>query len=84
MKTKVFYFIIILIMLFLACKGMSNNKVQGIKTFSKEDSLFLQTFIIYKTNMPTKLLFKRQIYQIAQNTNNENYLNKRNTKIKKK
>ena len=31
--------------------------------------------------MPTKLLFDRQIYKIAKNTNNENFLNKRNTKI---
>ena len=54
---------------------------QGKESFSKEDSLFLQTFIIHKTNMPTKLLFDRQIYKIAKNTNNENFLNKRNTKI---
>ena len=81
MKAKVFYFIIMFFISFLACQGISNNKVQGKESFSKEDSLFLQTFIIHKTNMPTKLLFDRQIYKIAKNTNNENFLNKRNTKI---
>lgn len=82
MKVKVFYFIIMFFMSFLACQGISNNKVQGKVFFSKEDSLFLQTFIVHKTNLPTKLLFNAQIYKIAKNTNNENYLNKRNTKIK--
>ena len=60
---------------------VQNLANQGKESFSKEDSLFLQTFIIHKTNMPTKLLFDRQIYKIAKNTNNENFLNKRNTKI---
>ena len=60
---------------------VQNLANQGKESFSKEDSLFLQTFVIHKTNMPTKLLFDRQIYKIAKNTNNENFLNKRNTKI---
>ena len=60
---------------------VQNLANQGKESFSKEDSLFLQTFIIHKTNIPTKLLFDRQIYKIAKNTNNENFLNKRNTKI---
>ena len=60
---------------------VQNLANQGKESFSKEDSLFLQTFIIHKTNMSTKLLFDRQIYKIAKNTNNENFLNKRNTKI---
>lgn len=82
MKTKVFYFTIVFFMLFLTCKGTSNNKSQETVSLSKEDSLFLQTFIMHKINMPTKLLFDRQIYQIAKNMNNKNYLNKKNTKIK--
>lgn len=82
MKTKVFYFIILFFMSFLACKGKINYKNQETDSLSKEDSLFLQTFIVHKTNMPTKLLFNRQIYQIAKNMNNKNYLNKKNTKIK--
>lgn len=86
MKRKVLNFIILLIMSILTCNGKSicQNQItnQEGERFSREDTAFLQTFIIHKKNVPPKVLFDKLIYSIAKNTQNTNYLNNKNTKRK--